>query len=516
MIRILFISLLSLFPLLLWAEDDAGPRHSLVYTLTTEGAAGSGDHTAYYLTANRHGILSTNPNTGYLRAALTYRHTRGQWDLETAFDLLAQTHAYSSFYLQQLYAQVTRSWLSLGVGTREFAPLLRDQRLGSGSTIWSGNSRPIPQAYLRTPDFITIPGTKGRMQFYFDICYGKLLDDNYKEDRYARYSAGRSLLDASFLTTDVWYHQKKLHLRTNPDRHLVFYVGFDHVAYFGGKSYNSSFQGETQRFNPRLKDFFKVLLTTAGDGNSPMGDRVFFYGSHLGAECFKFDYQWGGLDKKEHRLGIYFENIFEDGSSIAKFNGMDGLWGIEYHNLRPYALVSGAVIEYFQTSNQSGPIHWDREDWSEAYGEGFGEGRSQGADDYYNNYYYAGHSYYGLAIGSPLIKSPVYNADGYLRFTDNRIRAFHVAVEGTLARFAQGASAYPIPLGYRLLASYRRSWGTSYVPSSSIRDALCTMVELNANRGPWSAKVAYALDNGDLLGNNQSFNFSISYHGKIL
>ena len=42
------------------------------------------------------------------------------------------------------------------------------------------------------------------------------------------------------------------------------------------------------------------------------------------------------------------------------------------------------------------------------------------------------------------------------------------------------------------------------------------MVELNTSLGPWSAKVAYAMDHGDLLGNNQSFNFSISYHGKIL
>jgi len=123
------------------------------------------------------------------------------------------------------------------------------------------------------------------------------------------------------------------------------------------------------------------------------------------------------------------------------------------------------------------------------------------------------------------VKSPAYNADGYLRFTDNRIRAWHIGVEGSLlrSRLSRLSSASrlsrdssPATLGYRILTSYRRSWGTSFVPSSSIRDAFCMMVELNACRGPWSAKVAYGMDHGDLLGNNQSFYFSISYHGKIL
>ncbi len=482
--------------------------NDLSYTLTTETAVGSGDYTAYYLTANRHGILSTDANTAYLRAAMNYSFRRGRWSVDACVDAQVQAHAYSKYFIQQAYADLTWSWITLGVGSREFSPVLRDPRLSSGSTIWSGNSRPIPGVYLRTPDFVTIPGTKGWLQFYMEGSFGKLLDDDYKRDRYALYRVGKSGQAESFLTTDVWYHQKKLHLRTNPNKPIVFYVGFDHAAYFGGESYNSDFKGENQSFNPHLKDFFKAFFISGGDSNSPTGDQVFFYGSHLGEESFRLDYQWGGADRKQKRVGLCFENLFEDGSSIAKFNGWDGLWGIEYHDSRNDALVQGFVVEYVQTTNQSGPIHWDREDWRD-YGEAFGEGRAQGADDYYNNYYYAGHTYYGLGLGSPLVKSPAYNADGYLRFTDNRIRAWHLGLEGSLLRSSQAA------LGYRILTSYRQSWGTSFVPSSSIRDAFCMMAELNACRGPWSAKVAYGMDHGDLLGNNHSFNFSISYHGKI-
>ena len=533
MIRNLFVILLLFLPLLSLAEEKTGAGQTLEYKLTTETAVGSGDYTAYYLTANRHGILSTDANTAYLRAAMKYNYRRGRWSVDACLDAQVQANAYNKYFIQQAYADLTWSWITLGVGSREFSPVLRDIRLSSGSTIWSGNSRPIPGVYLYTPEFVTIPGTRQWLQVYFEGSFGKLLDDDYKRDRYAIYRVGKSGQAESFLTTDVWFHQKKLHLRTNPDKPIVFYVGFDHAAYFGGESYNSDFKGETQSFSPHLKDFFKAFFISGGDGNSPTGDQVFFYGSHLGEECFRLDYQWGGSDSEQQRVGLVFENIFEDGSSIAKFNGWDGLWGIEYHNQQHDAWIQGFVFEYLQTTNQSGPIHWDRDDWRN-YGEDFGEGRAQGADDYYNNYYYAGHCYYGLALGTPMIKSPVYNADGYLRFTDNRIRAWHLGVEGSLlranlSRFPRLSRASRLSrdsrglrfsrkptLGYRVLTSYRQSWGTSFVPSSTIRDAFCTMAELNTSLGPWSAKVAYAMDHGDLLGNNQSFNFSISYHGKIL
>ena len=534
------IPLLMMLPLSSFADDGAIQKdnlhqgNNLQYTLTAEGAVGSGDYTAYYLTANRHGILNTEANTAYLRAEMKYGYKRGRWSIDACIDAQVQANAYNKYFIQQAYADLTWSWITIGAGSREFPPLLRDVRLSSGSVIWSGNSRPIPSCYLFTPDFVTIPGTKRWVQIYIEGSYGKLFDDDYKRDRYAIYRVGKTGQAESFLTTDVWFHQKKAHLRSNPNKPIVFYAGFDHASYFGGTSYNSNFQGETMSFKPHLKDFFKALFISSGDSNSPTGDQVFFYGSHLGAECFRIDYQWGGQDKMQKRASIFFENLFEDGSSIAKFNGWDGLWGMEFRNKQQDAWVQGIVVEYLQTSNQSGPIHWDREDYADTFGEDFGEGRASGADDYYNNYYYAGHCYYGMGLGTPMIKSPAYNADGYLRFTDNRIRAWHLGIEGSLlrarlsrfsrasrlSRDSRGSRAFSFSrkptLGYRVLTSYRRSWGTPFVPTSKIRDSFSAMFELNASYRPWTAKVAYGMDHGDLLGNNQSFNFSISYHGKIL
>ena len=69
------------------------------------------------------------------------------------------------------------------------------------------------------------------------------------------------------------------------------------------------------------------------------------------------------------------ENFYDDFSGMGKFNGWDGLWGIEYKK-KDNQLISGLVLEYFQSTNQSGPMHGL--DDSEVKKTG-------GADDYYNN-----------------------------------------------------------------------------------------------------------------------------------
>ena len=51
-----------------------------------------------------------------------------------------------------------------------------------------------------------------------------------------------------------------------------------------------------------------------------------------------------------------------------------------------------------------------------------------------------------MAIGTPFAKSPIYNRDGYLRFTDNRLRGFQAGISGS-----------PLQTSYRLLTAYRCS-----------------------------------------------------------
>ena len=72
-----------------------------------------------------------------------------------------------------------------------------------------------------------------------------------------------------------------------------------------------------------------------------------------------------------------------------------------------------------------------------------------------------------MSIGTPFLPSTLYNLDGYLRYVDSRLRGFHVGVEGNICS----------NVSYRLLASYRKAFGTSYIPRRSPADDTSVMAE---------------------------------------
>jgi hypothetical protein len=252
-----------------------------------------------------------------------------------------------------------------------------------------------------------------------------------------------------------------------------------------------------------LKAFWKVILPL-GDSNYYENDALedWVYGNHLGSMTV----QLGWNIDKEHLLKAYLDNIFEDGSGIRKSNGWDGLWGLEYHNKsegRQY--VRGAVVEYFQTTNQSGPLHYDSGDYPEPI-------RSQitdlvtGDDNYYNHMFYGAYDHYGMALGNALLTSPIYNKDGFNEFRDNRVKAWHVGVNGEITD----------RLSYLVKGSYREGWGTYHRQLYEKHHSFDAMFQGIYTLGAWQFSVTYAFDKGNIYGDCNTFNFKIGYHGKIL
>lgn len=84
---------------------------------------------------------------------------------------------------------------------------------------------------------------------------------------------------------------------------------------------------------------------------------------------------------------------------------------------------------------------------------------------------YNGWANYGLAIGSPAFKAPIYNTDGVLRFTDNHLRGCHVGLTGRISA----------PLTWRALFSYITSNGTPNLPRASKRDVTSFLAEATYN-----------------------------------
>ena len=178
------------------------------------------------------------------------------------------------------------------------------------------------------------------------------------------------------------------------------------------------------------------------------------------------------------------------------------MWGIDYH-APTRGWVDGAVLEYLDLTNQSGPIHW-------APGDHEGTPLTSnitGGDDYYNNYAFNGYQVRGMALGNPLVHGPIYNQDGYMRFVHTRVRAFHAAITGHMGAQWQ----------YRVMASRRAAWGTTFMPMTK---ATSTSLLAEATYSPaWlnglQVKALLATDHGRLLGNNVGALLSINYSGNF-
>ncbi len=487
-----------LIPNVAEAQDTLGTH--ITYDLAAEAAAGTGDYTAYQLATNRHHVLGTRANTGYVRGAINVTHDFSEnLKLSGCVDALASVHADHKAYLQQCFVNLSYKSFFIEAGSREEKQVVRDNLLSIGSFVKGTNAKPIPQVHFGTNDFWTVPFTKDWVQINFDFGYGKFLDSGYREDMFQK---SGSVNDQ--YTTGAYYHQKHLYIRSNPTKPIFVMVGIEHVAQFGGTSHYYVDGVLTAKKKPtNLKAFWNVIL--------PIGDSNYFenealedwvYGNHIGV----MTYQIGWNINENHQVQAYLDNPFEDGSGIRKGNGWDGLWGLQYSNKtigRQY--VRGIVLEYFQSTNQSGAVHWDRGDYPEPI-------RSQitdlvtGNDNYYNHQFYDGYSHYGMTPGIGLITSPTYNSDGYTSFRDNRVRAWHLGINGEITD----------RISYLVKGSYQEGWGTYSAPAPQKLHSFDAMFQGIYTLGSWQFSAAYAIDKGNVFGDCNTFNLKIGYHGKIL
>ena len=213
------------------AQDSL--RTQLTFDLTAETAVGTGSFTASQLSANRHHVLSTRPNTAYLRGAVHVEHAFNKdWKLSGAVDVVTSLHADHKAYLQQCYANLTWKSFFLEAGTREQQQVVRDNLLSVGSFVKGTNAKPIPQIHIGTNGFWTVPYTKSWLQINFDFGYGKFLDSKYREDLFYKTNVN------STYATGAYYHQKHLYIRSNPEKRFFAMVGIEHAVQFGGTHYS--------------------------------------------------------------------------------------------------------------------------------------------------------------------------------------------------------------------------------------------------------------------------------------
>lgn len=392
-------------------------------------------------------------------------------------------------WLQQAYVEGKYRGVQLVLGAKRHESPMVNDCLSSGDLVWSPNARPLVGAHAGFVNFQTIPFTRGWVQINGEVGYYKPGDNKWLEHHYNYHN--------HFVTTGWWMNYKYLHLRSNPNKPLVVTLGMQAACQFGGENVFYEHNAEVRRVKQKAdaEAFFKALIP--GSGGSNKGDE-FFEGNHLGTWDVRADYTLRG----GHSLSAYHQHIWEDGSGIGLRNGFDGLWGLEY-KAPTTGWVDGAVIEYLDLTNQSGPIHWAPGDHENTPLTS----ETTGGDDYYNNYAFNGYQVRGMALGTPMTVAPIYNADGYMRFVHNRVRALHAAVTGHIGSQWQ----------YRLMGNRRAARGTTLMP---MRKATCTSLMAEASYRPASVqglqvKAMLATDHGSLVGNNVGALLSITYTGNF-
>lgn len=493
-----------LTPLLLMAQVDVD------YEAGVTVNASSGQFAPYYIASNRGGTI-TQSKSFMAHGALwheldtTRRFSYGFGaELWTGFASSAEYDRYdpetqhfnpvsqhpSRAWAQQIYAQVKYRGVLATLGAKAPESVLVDNRLSSGDLIMSGNARPPIGFELGFVNFQNFPFTKGWLQIQGKVGYYKPGDGKWMENHYNYYN--------HFVSAGLWLHYKQFQLRTKPSQPVMFSIGAQAACQFAGSmnTYSNGVLVSTMKMPADLKAFFRTII--AGSGGSNPGDK-FVEGNHLGSWDIALRYRL----PSGHIVRGYHQRIWEDGSGIGMLNGFDGLWGIEYRSPHK-GIINAAVVEYLDLTNQSGPIHWAPKDFE---GTAITK-QATGNDDYYNNYTYNGYQIRGMSVGSPFVKSPLYNTDGYLRYTDNMMRGFHLALTGNIIA----------PLEYRAMLSFRKTWGTPFLPRPKPLTGTSIFAEVIyrpvAVPG-LSLTAQVGVDRGTLYGNNFGALLSLAYHGNF-
>lgn len=505
-----FVLQALLFSPMMHAQEDVGNAF-LQTTISTGFHASTGDYAPFWLTANQHGAITTDPRALYLRAAVVHAMDKEKEGFDWGFGIDALSPGYDRCQLQQCYADVRYNVWQLTLGSKEYDSQGKNQRLTTGGMTWSGNARPIPQARFGIEEYATVPFTKGWASVKGFISYGCMTDNRYQrefvqESPYALYNQ------------DALFHEKSAFLKVGNRDVTPFSVelGVEMDCMFGGTLWEHDARRSTDDTdqliftNPQTaSDFIKALVPLNGGESSTISDQRNAAGNHFGSLHAAANYECN-----DWRVRGYYEHYFESRCGMTPWNATrdmdgqphnwipypwkDGLWGLEV-TLPKNPFVSTVVAEYNFTRDQCGSVHHGASANLPATIYGF-------ACYYYNSSYPSWH-HYGRTAGSPLLYNPCYNGENNHThiITNTRISACHLGLEGQ-----------PLPAwGYRLLGTWERSWGSYIDPLPTPGTTFSTLAELTwtpARPQPLFtyATAAFALDRSSLIGNTTGFCLTLS------
>ncbi|MCQ2083198.1 MAG: capsule assembly Wzi family protein [Bacteroidaceae bacterium] len=484
-------------------------KRSLKYRLETVATASDGANAPFWLSSNRQGLVSVSNGMAYARYGMF-----GQMILPNTFsvrygmDLGIGSGLEDDWFVQQMYLDFGYKCWNFSIGMKERPGTLVNNDLSSGALVWSGNCKPVPQARFGMPEYYSFASLNGILAVRWDMSYGLFTDDEWR---------GRN--PENGYTDHILYHGKELFLKIGDHARfpLELTLGIEMNAMFGGVMHNRGFCSRDTIFdNYRLPSdlgaFANIIvpLNKAGQQTRENGNTVGSW--HVSLDCF-FDKEWSARAYYEHyfedhssMLGIEYKANSEGENGFVTYgfrrNWLDGLYGLEV-NLPDGLSVRNVVVEFLNTRGQCGAVYKPQD---VPLAEGI-----DGRDGMYNHEVYDSYSHHGLAAGSPVLLSPVYNSNGKQRFLSNRVNMLHLGIDG-------GVGTH---LDYKLKLTATRHWGTYERPFVETRDICSGELSLY-----WLAGDSYSLkygisvgmdsDDSGWLGNNRGVMLSVVKTWNIL
>ena len=437
-------------------------------------AGTAGQYMPFWSRTGEDGILPVT-SSGLMTAGadISYKSVNDfHFDAGTAFaGVLAKNSPVNkgSVYglVDRLYVSGGWKMLHLDLGMKPRERTLSDVSISGGNIIYSRNSRNMPGVnawsdwiYFEKGHWVGIKG---------NIAHYQTID--------SRYVAGAMI------------HNKALYVKVALGRKVDFSVGLEHWAQWGGTSPEYGSQPTS------FKDYFRVFMAGKGGEDATRSDQINVLGNHLGKECFRLDWR-----HQAFTMTLQYDKPFEDGSGMKYKNAPDGIWSAQFLFNDREALVTDLVVEYIQTSWQSGPAH-DRPATDEEMAEQapdspfLGVVVLGGCDNYFgNSEYRSGWTYQNRIIGLPLIIPASPDADGVTRdIVSTRLKGCHLGVKGMVAR--------KVPYSFK--ATYTTNYGVYNQSGDSF-----------FNSNPWQVSLALEAGIGKSV-LNLPIDLSVGIYGDV-
>lgn len=448
--------------------------------VTTDVTLGTGNVSPFWFNVNQHGLGSIHPNSAYVLAGISKDWDKSRrFDYAYGLDLAGGYNLEDNVILQQAYLDLKYRSLFLSIGSKERTGLFRNPLLSTGGTLWSGNARPIPQVRLGFYDWVR-PFRADWFALKGDISYGWFTDQRFQKNFIDKKNG--------VYVKDIIYHHKYIAFQFGNDQtRFKVEAAYEIDQQFGGRRIHYK-NGEvvlTEQIPSKFKDYIRAFLPLSGSSDDLETNQRYYQGNYVGEWQINLHYKLSD----QHRFRTGFEKFWEDASGMSFQNRFDGLWSMEYNRTSP-GLISGALIEYFQSTDQAGPCYWlpsyDGQGTNIQY-------EANGVDNYYSHSVYGGWSHWGQIIGNPLIPSPVFNENGSLSPRCNRIKSWNIGVNGQITP----------EWHHRILLTYMRGWGTYGSPFKEVEKNLSGLIEVTY-LPQWqprlSFKLATAFNTGNLYG----------------